>query len=94
MAALIGAIGAACFVRVLQLGFVYDDHWTIVDNRYLDRSLVWLLRTVVAGDPEAAQERLAASVRGIAASVGTTPVPCRRAQTLVNSAPKNRICAE
>jgi hypothetical protein len=36
----------------------------------------------------------ASSVGGTGASVGTVPAPGRRAQTLVNSAPKKRICAE
>jgi hypothetical protein len=37
---------------------------------------------------------LASSVSSTAASVGTAPAPRRRAQTLVNSAPKKRISAE
>ena len=37
------------FAPVVTFGFVYDDHWTLVDNRWLDHSSDELLRLLATG---------------------------------------------
>jgi protein O-mannosyl-transferase len=48
---LVAAIALACFARVVQLGFAYDDRWTMVENRALERPLPFLLRATLRGSP-------------------------------------------
>jgi hypothetical protein len=46
------AVAAAALVAygsVVTFGFVYDDHWTLVDNRALEKPLAPLLRLLVTG---------------------------------------------
>ncbi len=47
---LIALVAGITFAPTLTHGFVYDDHWTIVQNRSLLQPLSWLLRVSVTGE--------------------------------------------
>jgi hypothetical protein len=49
-ALLVALGGVIAFLPVLGFGFVYDDGWTIVDNRWLERPLGELLGLLASGD--------------------------------------------
>ncbi|HVU03176.1 MAG TPA: hypothetical protein VHE30_15555 [Polyangiaceae bacterium] len=53
-AMLAGALGVLVFVRSAGFSFVYDDRWTIVQNRFLAEPLRVLLSSVFAGTAGAA----------------------------------------
>ncbi len=53
-ATLVALLSLAAFAPVVTYGFAYDDAWTIEQNEFLDRSLRWLLKTLVAGEGAAA----------------------------------------
>ncbi len=45
----IGLTAAVPYVQTIGFGFVYDDYWTVVGNRHLDKSLSELLEAAVSG---------------------------------------------
>jgi hypothetical protein len=47
---LLGLLAVVAFAPALAFGFVYDDAWTIVDNRWLERPLGELLGLLSSGD--------------------------------------------
>jgi hypothetical protein len=46
---LVAALGALVFARVVGFGFAYDDRWTLVENRGLERPLGELFRLLATG---------------------------------------------
>jgi tetratricopeptide (TPR) repeat protein len=57
--AVVAAVAALAYARVLSFGFVYDDYWTIVTNTHLERSLLelvglaWSGKSLAVGVPDA-----------------------------------------
>jgi hypothetical protein len=66
--AAIALVAIAVFGRVVRGGFAFDDHWTIVRNRALTRSLAVVLRSALRGDgpavgiPDATRPTMIASL--------------------------------
>src|SRR4051794_6990728 len=54
LAALAALVAALTFARTIGHGFVFDDHWTIVQNRFLSGPLGPLLGATLHGDAHAA----------------------------------------
>lgn len=47
---LVAVVGALVFARVVGFGFAYDDRWTLVENRWLERPVTELLRLLATGE--------------------------------------------
>jgi hypothetical protein len=47
---LVAAIGVLVFARVVGFGFAYDDRWTLVENRWLERPITELFRLLATGE--------------------------------------------
>src|SRR5262245_36488217 len=66
MALVLAVVGICCFVRVLGFEFVYDDHWTIIENRALDRPLSSLIASIATGHvsaiPDSTRPAMLASI--------------------------------
>lgn len=45
----VAVASALIYSRVRSFGFIYDDYWTVVGNKYLDRPLAELLAAAVSG---------------------------------------------
>jgi protein O-mannosyl-transferase len=64
----VGLTAALPYAQTLGFGFVYDDHWTVVGNRHLDKPLFELLKAVVSGRalawdmPDATRPMMSASL--------------------------------
>jgi hypothetical protein len=48
-ALLVACVSALAYGSSLDHGFIYDDYWTVVSNRHLDKELPELLRAAVSG---------------------------------------------
>lgn len=53
LAGLVAIAGVVAFSPSLRFGFVYDDHWTIEQNRWLDESLGSVLSALLDGSANA-----------------------------------------
>lgn len=53
LAGLVAIAGVVAFLPSLRFGFVYDDHWTIEQNRWLDEPLGTLLSALLDGTANA-----------------------------------------
>ena len=48
-ALLVACVAALAYGPSLDHGFIYDDYWTVVSNRHLDKELPELLRAAASG---------------------------------------------
>ena len=48
-ALLVACVAALAYGPTLDHGFIYDDYWTVVSNRHLDKELPELLRAAASG---------------------------------------------
>jgi len=46
---LVACVAALAYGPTLDHGFIYDDYWTVVSNRHLDKELPELLRAAASG---------------------------------------------
>jgi hypothetical protein len=53
LAGLVAVFGVVAFLPSLRFGFVYDDHWTIEQNRWLDEPLGAVLSALLDGSANA-----------------------------------------